>query len=532
MARSRAVPVATVSEVEQDIRIRMLNSFLTCPHRDMDSIKPVHEGLRDQDPVFYAHLAAWYDTHGELRDHKEMFKAMLLTDPFTDNREVGLAMFRLSAPYEKRKVLGTIKGRTVKLRHKTGAKVKIRKGRSVDAVRVESKVIGLLKNPPSALKTEVKQYLAWLESDAKRFDEVALRFSGDLKSLYASMRIKPSDRADKILFKGEYPEDSSLNVLGLISKAEKPEDAARLIVQYKIGYTTAVGLIKKITPTILVALINNMSSQELINNIASLEERGATDNPDIKKLIESKLEKAKSAKNVSALKSKVAKNTGRVKSQETMDMLDSVADQQVKKNATIQVPTLLLVDSSSSMQSAIECGKGVASLISGATIADLYVATFSSMAREIAIPKGCTMTQAEKAFAGVNPHGYTSIGAGLELATHKKWLVDQIVIITDEEENSKPSFVGAYRRYEQEMKVSPSIVVIRITGPHGSDETLTRSLKEAGIEFDLYKPMNSDYYAMPGLIPLLSRKSKLDLLFEIMDVPLPVRKPFGTRSKK
>lgn len=535
MARTRSTPKEATPTAEQDVRIRMLNAFLSCPHRDMDSIKPVHEDLREQDPVFYAHLAAWYEQHGELRDHKEMFRAMLLTDPFMDNRETGLALFREAAPYEKYKILGTIKGRVVKLRHKTGRKVKVKKGnktRNVDAVSIEKKRIGLQKNPPSSLKTEITQYLRWLEADDKRFDGAVMRFAKDLKGLYAWMKIKPSDRADKVLFKGEYPKDSALNVFDQIVNAKKPEDAARLIVEHKIGYTTAVGLIKKITPSILVALINNMSPQELINNIASLEERGATDNPAVKKIIEEKLEKAKTAKKVSALKSKTAKKTGRIKSQETADMLDAVADEQVKKNATIQIPTLLLVDSSSSMEQAIECGKGVAALISGATVAGLYTATFSSMAREIAIPKDCTMTQAEKAFAGVKPHGYTSIGAGLELALHKKWYVEQIVIITDEEENSNPRFHDVYRKYEKVMGVSPAVVVIHITGSWGSDRTLTNSLTRAGIEFDTYMPQGTDYYAMPGLIPLLSRKSKLDLLFEIMDTELPTRKPFGSRKKR
>ncbi len=34
-----------------------------------------------------------------------------------------------------------------------------------------------------------------------------------------------------------------------------------------------------------------------------------------------------------------------------------------------------------------------------------------------------------------------------------------------------------------------------------------------------------DYYALPNLVPLLSRPSKLELLMEIMEYPLPVRKP-------
>ena len=33
-----------------------------------------------------------------------------------------------------------------------------------------------------------------------------------------------------------------------------------------------------------------------------------------------------------------------------------------------------------------------------------------------------------------------------------------------------------------------------------------------------------DYYALPNLVPLLSRPSKLDLLMEILEYPLPTRK--------
>lgn len=512
---------------EQDVRIRMLNSFLTCPHRDLNKIKEIHNSLIEQDPVFYAHLAAWYQQKGDVRDHKEMFKACLITSPFIPNREHGLAMFRSAPPYEKRKVVGSIKGKVVKFRKKTDKKIKTKKGRTVDAVEIEKESVGLFKNTPSALKTEVEKYLRWLESDKRRFNNAVLKFSKDIKGLYASFRIKPSPYADKVVFKEEYEKDSKLNILKEISEASTPEEAAKLIVENRIGYTTAVGLIKKMTPSVLVALINSMSPQELINNMASLEERGATNNPKVKKLISDKLKRAETSKNVSALKSKRAKKTKRIKDEEISKQMDKVADEQVKKNATISVPTLLLVDSSSSMHSAIECGKAVASLISGATVADLYVATFSSMSREIPLPKGCSLTQAENAFAGVRAHGFTAIGSGMKLAIHKKWLVDQVVIITDEEETADPYFVAGYQEYVSAMNTQPSIVVIRI---ELRSPVLTHNLKRAGIPFDLYEPDGTDYYAMPGLIPLLSKKSKLDLLFEIMDTELPVRKPFGSKN--
>jgi hypothetical protein len=34
-----------------------------------------------------------------------------------------------------------------------------------------------------------------------------------------------------------------------------------------------------------------------------------------------------------------------------------------------------------------------------------------------------------------------------------------------------------------------------------------------------------DYYALPNLVPLLARPSKLELLMEIMDYALPQRRP-------
>ena len=39
-----------------------------------------------------------------------------------------------------------------------------------------------------------------------------------------------------------------------------------------------------------------------------------------------------------------------------------------------------------------------------------------------------------------------------------------------------------------------------------------------------------DYYALPNLVPLLTRPSKLELLMEIMEYPLPQRRPaYGRR---
>lgn len=513
---------------EQDVRVGMLNSFLSCPHRDTDQLKNIHLELQSVDPVFYAHLAAWYFKNGDIRDHKEVFVGALACDPYFENREVGLALFRKTPTFMKSKIIGFIKGKKIKLRKKTGKKIQ-RGKRKVDEIVNEIKTTGLYKNVPRSLRNDVTAFLEYIEGDTELFDSLVVRNKEDLKVLYAALHIPPGERADQILFKDNYPKDSKLNVFEQISEAKSPAKIAKLIVEYKIPYTVAVGLVEKITPSILVALINAMSPQEIINNYASLEEKGAMKNEDTKKLITDKLEKAKSAKGVSALKSKEAVKTGRVKDEATAKVLEEIADTQIKKRGVIKVPTAIFIDKSGSMDQSIEVGKNVAALISGATEASFSVIAFDTAAREITAT-GTKMSDWEKAFIPIRSHGGTSIGAALDYLMRKNTLVEQIVVITDEGENNGPYFHQVFPEYVKKFNITPTITIIYINSRYPSKE-LSGYLKRAKIDFDYYEPKDDDYYALPGLIPLLSRKSKLDLLYEIMDTPLPKRESF-TRKKK
>ena len=79
---------------EQDLRLHLLNTLLTTPHRQLENVWPVHRDLVGQDPRFYVRLAAWYGDHGDVRDHKEMFIVALVLSDFLGHRDVGLAMLR------------------------------------------------------------------------------------------------------------------------------------------------------------------------------------------------------------------------------------------------------------------------------------------------------------------------------------------------------------------------------------------------------------------------------------------------------
>ena len=83
-----------VTTREQDIRLDLLNTLLTTPHRQLDKVAPVHREMVAKDPLFYVRLAAWYADHGDVRDHKEMFVITLALSDFEGHRDVGLAMLR------------------------------------------------------------------------------------------------------------------------------------------------------------------------------------------------------------------------------------------------------------------------------------------------------------------------------------------------------------------------------------------------------------------------------------------------------
>src|SRR3954454_3195085 len=95
---------------EQDVRLRLLNTLLTTPHRKLEEIWPVHRDMVTTDPRFYVRLAAWYADHGDVRDHKEMFGATLVTSASPGHRDAALAMPRDLPPYQVARVVDFVHG--------------------------------------------------------------------------------------------------------------------------------------------------------------------------------------------------------------------------------------------------------------------------------------------------------------------------------------------------------------------------------------------------------------------------------------
>src|ERR1700761_7824372 len=111
---------------EQDIRLQILNTLLTCPHRDLAQIAGVHAEMLDRDPRFYVRLAAWYNQTGAVRDHKELFAATLIRSDCEGHRDAGLAMLRELPPYQVARVVDWIHGRVTRRRVRLDGKAQRR----------------------------------------------------------------------------------------------------------------------------------------------------------------------------------------------------------------------------------------------------------------------------------------------------------------------------------------------------------------------------------------------------------------------
>jgi hypothetical protein len=365
------------------------------------------------------------------------------------------------------------------------------------------------------MRSEITRYLRKREADATTFDRTALGSRRALKRLYAGLHIRPSKRAQAVLFDNKPPPGSLAAVAKQIVHTSDPMIQAQAIVRHRIPYRVAVSMISAMTPKVLDALIEIMSPQEVINNIQSLRRRGAFDHPALCSKIEGKLDEARHDRRVSPYKAKVASIAvgaeGRLKS-----MLEDVTEHQVKRAARITRPTALLIDKSGSMIDALDLGRHLGAMISSVCQAEFYAYAFDTIAYPIE-PDGPHLFQWERALSCFHAGGGTSCGIALELMRRARQRVEQIIMVTDENENRGPLFEHAYMAYADQFRIRPSVILIKIGL---SSHRLEAVCARLGIAPQVIN-FRGDYYALPNLLPMLCFPSLAEMVMQIMGHALP-----------
>lgn len=473
------------TQEQRDNRLLLLDSLLSSKGQQ-SARKEAHQKTLTQDPEFYGHLAAWYQKNGFVEDHRQLFIAHLSVSEQREHREAAFVMLQNLRTYQVAAIVRYLKEHVGKL--------------------------------PRRMRNAVEYWLRRREADSAWFDEVAMRDRKNLKYLYATLRLSPSPRAKAILFTREPPKESRLALVKELSQSRDTQKIAQEVVRHKINASTAVGLFPRLDEHTLEALIQVMTPQQLFARVASLRKRGAFDNKRLRALIEEKLLWAAKEKRVQDGRLLLAAKAA----QDDLfsAQLGALSSERLLQKGRIQRPTAIFVDKSGSMQIALEVGRHVAALCSTIAEAGLWVYAFDAFARRIPTPPNADLIGWSSAFSPIKADGATSIGAPFALMQREKVVAEQIVVITDGEENTAPFFVEALRQYQSQMKTR-CVVLLVLVGPRADAITpLEASLAGHHIGHSAVR-FTGDLYSLPNLIPHLTAPRRADLGAEVMMTKLP-----------
>ncbi|MEW6282783.1 MAG: hypothetical protein AB1758_29500 [Candidatus Eremiobacterota bacterium] len=459
-------------------RTELLDSFLHPSHGDLKSLTELHRTAAHQDPILYPSLGRWYQSHGSLRDHHELFVAHSLTSSFPEHRENGLVLLQTLRPYQVARVVRYVKE--------------------------------TLRFPTRILKSAVRFYLRRREQNAAWFDECCIRDRTSMKYLYATLRIKPSERAELILFADRPPADSRMQVCRrLFSLRDKPDEQARLISTHRIQFMTARGAISNYTPEVLKALTGVMTPPQLITNLSFLEKRGVLSHPELRQVVEQKLRRAVTESRVCEFKALVALK--RISADPKLaDQILAMIGERLRGRGRITVPTAILVDKSGSMQECIEVGKLLAVLCGTIADAPLYVEAFDSHSFTVD-PVTRDFAGWEAAFRRIQAAGATSVGAPLRKLRERP--LEQILLISDGEENTQPFFAAEVLAYQRAHGRDLHVVWIKVGQ---TSQTFENTLNTFDVDIIRFR---GDYYNLPNVIPLLCPGNHASLVDEVLAVP-------------
>lgn len=375
------------------------------------------------------------------------------------------------------------------------------------------------------VKSAVTNYLRYREREDNRalLEGALIRFHSDLKTLYKKMHVKPSDLVQAALFENKPPEGSRVEALKRLIASDDPTEQAQIITKNNLPYSVVRSLIAK-TPSTTVASIMVMTPQEIMANLKTLKRDGAFDNPDIKELILSKLSAAKTAKKgrMDALKGETVLEAVAGLDDDTKQIISDVTDAQLKQYGTISVPTVLLIDKSYSMTDAIEMGKKLGAAIgqaSGENFRGCWI--FNTEHCRIKFTKSEDAGSYSVWTRKLRMHhadGGTDLGGCIPAMIRANVDAEQIVIITDEDENGHPLFYEQMPKFREKFGHLPDVVIVRV----GSAlDRVEKTLKGVGVKVDVLNASNIDKISIPNLLQLLSKKSVSELIQDVMELPMP-----------
>src|SRR5262245_47524851 len=154
---------------------QIITELTKSTHGDLKQYIPIGTRAIIEDQGFFAHLIAWNQVKGQIRDSKVALPVIALAGNGIDEeyRENALAHLALLDPRNL-----------------------------VRAIRFQKSLPG---QNHRALRKVVERYLRTREAKVKWWERTAVQHRESMRALYALLHIKPAEFANQILFKGWTP---------------------------------------------------------------------------------------------------------------------------------------------------------------------------------------------------------------------------------------------------------------------------------------------------------------------------------------
>lgn len=471
---------------------RLVSELAKSPHGKLSEYLAIGKQAVEQEGEFFQHLISWDRTHGQIRDSKVALPVIGVAfekdEELSDNSLAHIAML--------------------------GPRELLRAYRFILEVKAPGKM--------RAVRGMIGNYLHQKEAD-RGWDHLAIQHRSTLKELYSLAHIKPQkERTNIVLYgrnfdksKAPLPKGSVFEaVAGL--KNLSPTEAASVIVTKKIPFLIAMGALgaKAKEPDLVLALLDRMSSSELITNMKMLEKLGVKTNPAIRGAFEKAMEKAATSKK-NTLKTTQAVDA--VEDEGLKEKLRAVQKKQIAAAGGPEGDWAVLIDKSGSMAQAIETGRNIAAQLAQFVKGKVYMVFFDTSPMTVEVTN-LSLDQIQKATKHIPASGGTSIGCALNRLLHEKIMVDGIAIVSDGGEHNAPLFADVYPKY---TKLTDKDVPVYFYQLSGDPDYFSTSMNAAKIEMQTFDLRGSavDYYSLPNLVKSMSG-NPYNLLDEIMATPL------------
>lgn len=485
-----AAPVSTTTQESTHTRQDMITMLTQSVHGDIAAYQAPVIQAAQADPDFFAHLIAWNQRKGTVRDARLALPLLSLQVGSTHltpaYRENALAHLALSSPRQLLKAVEYVQ--------KTGF------------------------HPKAGFFKTITRYLRAREMFPAWWMATALQHRESLKRLYKFTKTCPSVQAQRVLFEKGYPDDSVFFAVQHLANYPTAQEIGGVIARFKIPFLVARGALgaRLKEPDVLLAVIDRMTPTELVTNAKALQKLGVSQQAATSGAMTQGLKRARKSK------VNVLKTTEAVKAiahggddEQLVAQLEDLQERQLER--TIDGNWLVLADKSSSMQHAIETARQITGVLTRLVSGQVHLVFFDGAPRYFDVT-GKTYQDITKLTQSIHAGGQTSIGCGLSCAVEKKCAFDGIALISDGGENGQPRFTAVYTRTFGKSDVQPPVYFYQLPGDRDS---LSVDMRNAGIDFQAFDLTQTklDYYSLPTLVQTMSVK-RYSLVQSIYDTPL------------